>query len=174
MSIEDLGYVGLVFRALKMDPDGMKVIRPPVFVSCPKILSAPEFPRPSQVYKPLPHLNPRPLPLKTYQQGAPDSTKCYTCRITGHRMTMCPRLREYISKGIVARDEQGRYIYADGRLIQQIPGETLIGAIKSVLPPGKNDKVNSHLLEPDPWRAYQWSILWKSRLWHQQWWRRNN
>ena len=47
MSVEDPGYVGLVFRALKMDPDVMKVIRPPVFVSRPKIPSPPEFPRPS-------------------------------------------------------------------------------------------------------------------------------
>ena len=37
-------------------------------------------------------------------------------------------------------------MYADRRSIQWIPGETLIGAIKSALPPGKNDKVNSHLI----------------------------
>ena len=148
MSVDDPGYAALVFRALKMDPDVMKVIRPPVFVSQPRIPNAPMFPRPAQAYQSSqqPHMNPRPPPLRSYQQVPPDSSTCYACGVSGHRMTTCPGLQELINKGVVAKNERGRYMFTDGRPIRRTPGDTLLNAIRSELPPNKNDKVNSHLI----------------------------
>jgi hypothetical protein len=107
MSIDDLGYAALVFRALKMDPDIMKVIRPPVFVSQPRIPNTPMFPRPAQAYQPSqqPHMNPRPPPLRSYQQVPPNSSTCYACGVSGHQMTTCPGLQELINRGVVAKNE---------------------------------------------------------------------
>src|SRR5882672_6383610 len=48
MSIDDPGYAALVFRALKLDPDVLKVARPPVFVTRPTIPNSPQFPRSMQ------------------------------------------------------------------------------------------------------------------------------
>ena len=148
MTVDDPGYAALVFRALKLDPDVMKVIRPPVFVSKPTIPHLPAYPRAPQQFQPQspPHMAPRFSPPRTFGRRPIDDDSCFACEKKGHRMTTCPALQGLEAKKIVARNGMGRYVFTDGRPIKRLPGETLIDAIQNDEISKGRDKLQSHLI----------------------------
>lgn len=137
MSIDDPGYAALVFRALKLDPDVLKVVRPPVFVSRPTIPNSPQFPRsmqniPSFQPQTPPHMGAGFQSSQTYSRNVPedDRDKCYGCGSRAHRMGTCRELQDMMARNILVRNEVGRYVFGDGRPIRRIPGETLVNAVE--------------------------------------------
>ena len=156
MSLDDPGYAGLVFRALKIDPDVMKVIRPPVFVTKPTIPSPPQFPRAAQ---PFSGFRPQNAPHTTPSFSAPrsfdrrlnhedDRERCYACGAMGHRMSQCHEMQELTAKNVVMKNGSGRYVYGDGRPIRRLPGETIVDAIRhSMTDPAGHGKLESHLIQ---------------------------
>ena len=48
MVVDNPGYAMLVFMALKIDPEAINVIRPPVFMTQPSLPNIPQFPRTTQ------------------------------------------------------------------------------------------------------------------------------
>ena len=147
MSIEDPGYAALVFRALKIDPEVMQVIRPPVFASKPIIPNSPQFPRNTQSFRPQnpPHISPRFPPPRPFAK-APEDGMCYACNASGHRMTVCPELQDLMAKKIVMRNGVGRYVFGDGRPIRRQQGDSMIQAIHSDDFYKQNQKLESHLI----------------------------
>lgn len=148
MSIDDPGYAALVFRALKMDPDVMRVIRPPVFVTKPSIPNSPQFPRNPQHFQPQnpPHMTPRFPPPRSFARPSPDDSMCYACNNNGHRMTACPILQDLVAKKVVIRNGVGRYVFGDGRPIRRQAGDSMIQAIHSDNFYKENQKLESHLI----------------------------
>jgi len=148
MTVDDPGYAALVFRALKLDPDVMKVIRPPVFVSRPTIPHSPVYPRPPQKFQPQtpPHMTPRFPPPKPFTRRPLDDDSCFACEMRGHRMSMCPVMQELEAKKVVMRNGMGRYAFTDGRPIRRLPGENLVSAIQNDDLYKAKDKLESHLI----------------------------
>jgi len=147
MSLDDPGYAGMVFRALKIDPDVMKVIRPPVFVTRPKIPDAPKFPIMTQPFQPQlpPHMAPGFVAPRSYGMSQPVS-ECYGCGGQGHRMATCPDIQEFIAKNMIARNETGRYVYSDGAPIRRAPGESIASAVRREKFSKTQEQLESHLI----------------------------
>jgi hypothetical protein len=155
MSLDDPGYAALVFRALKLDPDVLKVIRPPVFVTRPNVPNVPQFPRATQPY---PTFQPQVPPHMTQGFPAPrafgrsgptdeDRDRCFGCGVKGHMMGRCPEMQDLMARNVVVRNETGRYVYGDGRPIRRIPGETIVDAVRHELNERvKNEGATSHLI----------------------------
>jgi hypothetical protein len=148
MSVDDPGYAALVFRAMKIDPDVMKVIRPPVFVSRPSIPTAPVFPRSSQPFQPqnAPRMVQRFPPPRPFDSGPTEGATCFACGARGHRISMCPALEDLMRRKIIIRNGGGRYVFADGRPIQRLPGEKLVDAIRNNSYDKPKDSLESHLI----------------------------
>ena len=154
MSIDDPGYAALVFKALKIDPDVLKVVRPPVFVSRPSIPNSPMFPRPQSAFQS--RMAPRDMPPRfppprPFGRSIPEDDTCFGCGGKGHRMVMCPKLQELIDMKVVMKNGMGRYEYTDGRPIRRLPGETILSAVRNDEDFIKqNGKLKSHLVRVVP------------------------
>jgi hypothetical protein len=153
MAVDDPGYAALVFRALKIDPEVINVIRPPVFMTRPSVPSTPQFPRTTQgpsIFQPRtpPHMSNGFAP-RSFGRNMPDEDKdrCFGCGARGHRMNQCPGMQELLMKRIVVKNAMGRYVYGDGRPIQRLPGETLVSAVKHETHEGQEKPVGSHLIK---------------------------
>jgi hypothetical protein len=158
MSIDDPGYAALVFRALKLDPDVMKVVRPPIFVSRPTVPDSPQFPRTTHAFSTFrpqspPHVKSSFQSPRPFNRSAPeeDRDRCYGCGSRAHRMGTCRDLQELVARNRIVRNELGRYVYNDGRPIRRLPGEPIVGAVErdmreAVGAKNESNMVGSHLI----------------------------
>lgn len=132
MSINDPGYAALVFRAIKLDPEVLRVIRPPAFAaksasSMMPMPPPPKFPPADRSF--------HPAMTPNYQQSGPTpigmgDLYCFGCGSRGHRMLRCPDLQQLMATNIITKGPDGRFTYADGTFIQRMNGETLVAAVK--------------------------------------------
>jgi hypothetical protein len=149
MSIDDPGYAALAFRALKIDPDVLRVIRAPVFNGRPTIPNSPQFPRPQPTFQPQapPRMAPRFPTSRPFPRPSPDGEECFACGMKGHRMTMCPEMQPLIADKRIRRNEMGRYVFSDGRPIRRLPGETLVSAVTNDDGLKENNRLETHLIQ---------------------------
>ena len=156
MSLDDPGYAALVFRAFKIDPDVLKVVRPSVFVTQPTLPnSVPQFLRATQAFPSFqPQRSSQTVPSFTASrpQGNrnmpdEDADRCYGCYGHGHRMSMCPEMQELMGKNVVMRNGMGRYVYGDGRPIRRLPGESIVSAVKHEMGESPKNAPSSHLIK---------------------------
>ena len=158
MAIDDPGYAALVFRALKLDPDVMRVVRPPVFVSRPTVPDSPQFPRTTHAFSTFrprspPHMAPNfqaPRPFNR-NMTEEDRDRCYGCGSRAHRMGTCRDLQELVARNKITRNDVGRYVYTDGRPIRRFPGESLVNAVErdireTVGAKNESNTAGSHLI----------------------------
>ncbi len=73
-----------------------------------KLVAAPEL-RTHQTFGPSPRMD---GPRRT------EELTCYGCGQTGHRINDCAKINEYLSRGVVTKDAQGRIVSRDGSRIQ--------------------------------------------------------
>lgn len=153
MSISDPKYAALVFRAMKLDPDILKVVRAPVFNTNPSVPPAPYFPRQQQSHfqpqqqsqfqpqRP-PHMN-APFPPRQNNMGVGQQfnqpprpqqqpNQCFACNGSGHMMSNCPTMNELVARGAVIRNPDGRWTMSDGNYIKRFPGESIAEASRRI------------------------------------------
>ncbi|KIM68344.1 hypothetical protein SCLCIDRAFT_92708, partial [Scleroderma citrinum Foug A] len=80
MSLSDPEYSLYYYRAIKLDPDASKVIRPPALHSSPT---------PSSAAAPTTH-------FPGY------SITCYGCGVDGHGVNHCDKVNDLITKGLLS------------------------------------------------------------------------
>ncbi|KAI0375520.1 hypothetical protein BV20DRAFT_1031983 [Pilatotrama ljubarskyi] len=69
---------------------------------------------------PPPHMSrPDPNRFLSYRQAPPPSAGCFGCGEAGHIMGECPRLQDYVQKGVIMRDHRGRITSKDGMLLRK-------------------------------------------------------
>ena len=56
--------------------------------------------------------------------------KCYGCGEQGHSLNFCPKIKELILNGIIKRDENNKYVMADGSFIQRGRDEPIATAVQ--------------------------------------------
>ncbi|KIM57881.1 hypothetical protein SCLCIDRAFT_28511, partial [Scleroderma citrinum Foug A] len=108
MSLSDPEYSLYYYRAIKLDPDASKVIRPPSLHSSPI---------PSSAAAP------------TALSRAPGrSITCYGCGVEGHGVNGCDKVNDLITKGLLSRDETRRVTLPNGQRLFRIGEETILQA----------------------------------------------
>ncbi|KIM53239.1 hypothetical protein SCLCIDRAFT_32053, partial [Scleroderma citrinum Foug A] len=108
MSLSDPEYSLYYYRAIKLDPDASKVIRPPALHS---------FPTPSSAAAP------------TALPRAPGhSITCYGCGVEGHGVNGCDKVNDLITKGLLSRDETRHVTLPNGQCLFRIGDETILQA----------------------------------------------
>lgn len=168
MSINDPGYSALVYRAMKRDPDILKVVRPAVFSTNVPAPPAQYPPRSNVGFQPQPppHMNsnypPRQYnnapsgPPRPYNNGPPTaprqfnnapamSNECYGCHESGHMMSRCPKISELENKGLLRRID-GKWRAGDGSFIPKMPGESLVDACTRTSFNNSSPSAASHLI----------------------------
>lgn len=136
MKIDDPGYAGLVFRALKKDPDVMRVIRPPIVVPRPVMPNSPGEPRMAPRFAdPPPHLanvgfGPSSRNFDDRRRPNGGGSKCFGCGLVGHRIGECPEVSEIVQAGGMKRDESGRMVHGNGQPIQRLFDEPIVDAYR--------------------------------------------
>ncbi len=106
----------MYYRACKLDP------------KVEKLVAAPEL-RNSRASGPPPRMDgPRRM----------DELTCYGCGQTGHRISNCAKMNEYLSRGVVTKDAQGRIVGKDGSRIPRDYQEPFAQAIERMLQPRTN------------------------------------
>lgn len=148
MSIHDPGYAGLVFRALKLDPDVLKFIRPPVFMTNDPAPNVPQFTQaaPSFPRQPPPHMMPNNYMSSQNFQTRPDG--CFGCGELDHRIGRCDKLNDLVNRNVLTRDPRGRLMYATGAPIRRLPDEPLLTAVRREQSAKKGDDIvaTAHLI----------------------------
>ena len=126
MSISDPQYSLLYYQAVSLDK----------FVE--KIVAAPQLQR-STSYRPPANASPADNRPSIYQSQPynsgnrpPGPHKCYGCGEDGHGLRFCKAMNSLVEKGIVVKDQIGRYSGKDGPHIfrDQETDETLVQAIR--------------------------------------------
>ncbi len=63
---------------------------------------------------------------------------CFRCGDKGHSISACPRINEFVLKGVIIRDYTGKLVMKDGSRIVRINQEPFIQAIERMLQPKSN------------------------------------
>ena len=160
MKTDDPEYAALVFRALKKDPDVLKVIRPPMVLSTPIIPNSPQEYQSSTRFKDAPpHMsNIGFAPMnRGYEERQGTGimspvSKCYGCGMMGHRIGECEEINEFIKKGEMKKDEAGRMVQGDGQPIRRLFDEPIADAYRRIKRSrGMNDiRVSSNFIRIAP------------------------
>ncbi|KIM51064.1 hypothetical protein SCLCIDRAFT_33765 [Scleroderma citrinum Foug A] len=108
MSLSDPEYSLYYYRAIKLDPDASKVIRPPALHSSPTTSSA---------------AAPTALP-----RAPGHSITCYGCGVEGHGANGCDKVNDLITKGLLSRDETRCVTLPNGQCLFRIGDETILQA----------------------------------------------
>ena len=124
MSLNDKSYGVLYYRALKLDPDVIHVIRAPV--------SRTEYIPSSS------NLNQRSPSLPNALRNA--NLQCYGCGESGHGISSCPAIDKLLQKGVITKDSRGKLIMKDGSRITRQRDEPFTQAIERL------NKAQSHLI----------------------------
>ncbi|KZP28057.1 hypothetical protein FIBSPDRAFT_729688, partial [Athelia psychrophila] len=143
MSAHDPSYAVLVLRALKIDPNVLKVVRAP---EAGPAVAPPQLggPPPSQYFPPRtnptfqrqapPHMQLQPGYAPPWQfNGSPQVSTCFGCNQNGHIMSHCPGIRELEVSGAIRRNDHGRMTLANGNMIPRYSGEPLVDAAKRAM-----------------------------------------
>lgn len=83
---------------------------------------------------PPPHMKPG---SNAFQQPPlnPEERRCFGCGGTGHTMFFCSKISDLVTKGIITKDNTGKYIMADGTFIRRTTfDEPLIAAVERLRP----------------------------------------
>ncbi|KZP28133.1 hypothetical protein FIBSPDRAFT_685114, partial [Athelia psychrophila] len=130
MSAHDPSYAVLVLKAMRIDPNVLKVVRAPESGPAASVLPMPVPPPASVPYYPprIPFQRQGPPHMQVPPQGPP--LTCYGCNRNGHVMAQCPGILELEASGAMRRDEQGRMTLGNGNMIRRFAGEPLIDAVK--------------------------------------------
>ena len=127
MSLDDPNYAVIFYRAYKLDNDIARIIRAPMEIQA----------------KPTNQLSNNGQRYGNAGNAAPmTDPSCYGCGNKGHRMGDCEKLRGMITDGRLKRDDNGRVIMSDGRLIQRNRGESIVEAALKMAAPVANFKAS--------------------------------
>ena len=109
MSLNDVNYGLVYYRALKLDPDIAKVVRPPTARTA---------------------LTQGPRNMGGMASASREEMTCYGCGEKGHGMSLCPKLTDAINKGLIMRGMDGRLVMKDGSRIPRNGNEPIIQAVE--------------------------------------------
>ncbi|KAF7789824.1 hypothetical protein EIP86_000770, partial [Pleurotus ostreatoroseus] len=126
MSIDDPSYGTLYYRACLANPLVRDIVPSPVTGR----RRSGSMTRHSQDFErePPPHFQRGRL---TYSSGS----RCYGCGGSGHIMEFCPKIKDLLDKGIVKRDDAGRYVMQNSsRIWRRGPDEPLATAAMKQVP----------------------------------------
>ena len=158
LSINDPIYTVLYYRAYQLDPFigdimmkpgdrqqwGQRSVNRPTnenrTVVANATIRAPSVPVPFNERPAPPHMTAKPG-NNVFQSQPPtlSERKCFGCGEFGHTTFSCEKMGDLANKGIVARDNSGRYIMANGSFIRRLtPDETLVDAVERLRPPQAN------------------------------------
>ncbi|KAI6046925.1 hypothetical protein EDC04DRAFT_2864599 [Pisolithus marmoratus] len=108
--IKSLSYYPLLYyRAIKIDPDALKVIHPPVFQN-PPVSATPITPPSTQ-----------PCPLRK-------PITCFGCGVIGHGVDSCDAINDLVRKGSLSRDDNHQIIFPNGQCIYRNGDEMILQA----------------------------------------------
>ncbi|EKM49115.1 uncharacterized protein PHACADRAFT_107488, partial [Phanerochaete carnosa HHB-10118-sp] len=68
----------------------------------------------------------------------PPRGPCWGCGSTGHNLSRCQQLQDYINQGVVKKDERNRFVLSNGTTLFRNQDETWIAAIKRATAPQTN------------------------------------
>jgi Aspartyl protease len=111
MSLTDPDYSLLYYRAIKLDSDASRVVRPPPLHST--------HPIPTASSGSAPTVHPR---------SPGRSITCYGCGVEGHGLNNCEAINDLVKKGSLTRDESRRVILPNGQRLFRNGDETIIQA----------------------------------------------
>ena len=122
LTIQDPNYGVFYFRIRKLDPDIGKLLTPPAYVNVPRASStSASSPSNSTV------------PART--QSFLNDLICFGCLQKGHTMPRCASLADLANQGVIARNDSGKWIMKDGRVIFRNPDESIVDAAKRLATP---------------------------------------
>ena len=142
LSVDDSRYATIYFKAFTRSP-AIRAIFPSPRDKDLRDRQQARQPRNYPREQP-PHFRgdaPRPPPFRGDGPRGPagyDIRRCFGCGEGGHHMAQCPPLQDFINKGIIMRDQRGRYVFSNGTYVARMPDETLVSAIKRALAPQSN------------------------------------
>ncbi|KZP25473.1 hypothetical protein FIBSPDRAFT_733713, partial [Athelia psychrophila] len=96
MSINDPGYAALAYRAMKKDPDILKVVQSSAFTTNSAMPPTQYQSRSNMGFQPQPppHMN---------SNFAVPRHECFGCNEPGHIISRCPKINDLTSKGLLQR-----------------------------------------------------------------------
>ncbi|KZP29953.1 hypothetical protein FIBSPDRAFT_726795, partial [Athelia psychrophila] len=156
MSINDPAYAALVYRAMKIDLDILKVVHQSAFATT---TSAPPVQYPQRLNtafqpQPPPHMNSNYSPPRQFHdtQSVPPrpfnsiTDECFGCYENGHMMSRCPKLNDLVNKGLLRRIDN-KWMMPDGSYVPRMSGESLADAcIRMSSQNGAAPNAASHLI----------------------------
>ncbi|KDQ57381.1 hypothetical protein JAAARDRAFT_130071 [Jaapia argillacea MUCL 33604] len=124
MKIDDPGYRILYYRAMKMDPDVTKVLRAPKLTDSDGARTQTNVANASGSGST--NVTPRSVGMRPGGTGS----RCFGCNEPGHMMGVCLSLLELTTRGVIKKDDAGKYVMGDGTRIRCEMDESWVAAIE--------------------------------------------
>jgi hypothetical protein len=130
ISLEDPEYALLFYRATRIDPSVKEFIASPIRIQKPSLNSgdtqtSTQATTTEDIREAQDNTLSAPKPHQAHQ-----SRRCFGCGEKGHGVKYCQQLATLVGEGRLTILSSGEYGTSDGRLIQRLPSETLIEALK--------------------------------------------
>lgn len=122
LSLDDPKYSVAYLKACRLDPNVERCFHSPILK--PPARFSPDTRRDMP-----PHMGFQDTNRPPHRQMA-----CYGCGDTGHPLRQCPQINEYLGKRLILKDHRGQITGPEGQRIPRQPGETIMQAIKRILP----------------------------------------